>query len=301
MHDIDRALFEALPNESAAYGESENYAELGNTSEAEIYGEAGSYGEGENGDETEIYGEEETYGEDEVYGERSPEQGMESAVFGEWSPTGEEETYGGIDGRELALASELLAVNSEEELDRFLGNLIGSAVSAAKNFASSDAGRAVGKVLKDSARRALPQIGRAVGNYLSPGRGGDVGQHLGQAAAASFEGMQTEGLSQEDRELQNARAFVRYARATALNTARTSRRVSPNVAARRAATTAAQRYLPGLLRASDGTWAFPQRPCPPSQYSRGFPAGSSGPGTSRGSQSGRWVRRGRNIVLFGAG
>ncbi|MEU5844557.1 hypothetical protein [Rhodococcus sp. NPDC047139] len=292
MHDIDRALFEAMPNESATYGEDE------------IYGEQETYGEDEIYGEEEIYGEQETYGEEEIYGEQSLGQG-ESTEFGEWGTTGEEETYGGVDGRELALASELLALNSEDELDRFLGNLISGAVSAAKNFASSDAGRAVGKVLKDSARRALPQIGRAVGNYLAPGRGGDVGQRLGQAAAASFEtGLQTEGLSPEDRELQNARAFVRYARATALNTARTSRRVPPSLAARRAAVIAAQRYLPGLLRASGSWGTSAQRPSVSSPYNRDFPPGpvpGAGTNTPGRNQGGRWVRRGRNIVLFGAG
>ncbi|MEV0029833.1 hypothetical protein [Nocardia sp. NPDC050793] len=268
MHDIDRALFEAMPNESGTYGEEEFFGE------GEIYGEEESYGEGE----------EEFSGEGEIYGEESQEN--TGSIFGEWGSSGEEETYGEVDGQELALASELLALNSEEELDRFLGNLISGAITAAKNFASSDAGRAIGKILKDSARRALPHIGQAVGGYLSPDRGADVGKHLGRAAAASFEtGLQTEGLSAEDRELVNARAFIRYARAAARNLARTPRNVPPAIAARRAALLAAQRYLPGLTRPSAG----------PSGASR------SAQGSSRRNQGGRWVRRGRNIVLFGAG
>src|SRR3712207_3919182 len=48
------------------------------------------------------------------------------------------------DSRETALAAELLEVSIETELNRFLGNFLGKAVSAAKNFASSDVGKAVG-------------------------------------------------------------------------------------------------------------------------------------------------------------
>ncbi|MGV9947013.1 hypothetical protein [Rhodococcus aetherivorans] len=267
MHDIDRALFE-VSDEGGTYGEYTG----------ETYGET--------------YGEDESYGAAETYGVQAQDRESEDELLGEWGAFGENETYGEVDGRELALAAELLAVNSEEELDRFLGSLIGGAVSAARNFASSDAGRAVGRILKDSAQRALPQIGRAVGSYLAPGRGGDVGHRLGQAAAASFEAdLQTEGLSAEDRELQNARAFIRYARAAARNTASTSRRVPPAAAARRAAIQAAQQYLPGLLRP-------PTAATPTGGSSTTTPAGSP---TSDRSQGGRWVRRGRNIVLFGAG
>lgn len=163
----------------------------------------------------------------------------------------EEEEFGENEsfetGQEVALASELLEVSSEEELDRFLGNVLSSAVSAVRSFASSDAGRAVGGALKSAARQALPQLGGALG-------------------------LETEGLSAEDHEYQTARSFVRFASETAQRAAQAGRGTPPQVAAQQAATAAAQRHLPGLLRPHNGS----QR------------------------TEGRWVRRGNRIVIFDA-
>ena len=71
------------------------------------------------------------------------------------------------------------------------------------------AGQAVGNILKSSARRALPQLGQAVGDYFVPGTGGQAGRQVGKWLGSKFEtGLQLEGLSAEDRELETARAFV---------------------------------------------------------------------------------------------
>lgn len=70
---------------------------------------------------------------------------------------------------ELALASELLEISGEDELDRFLGRLVSGAVSAAKSFVKSDAGRAVGQILRSSAKRAPPDRSGGTG----PGRPSD--------------------------------------------------------------------------------------------------------------------------------
>jgi hypothetical protein len=242
MHDIDRVLFEVT---------------------GETYGEVGTSGE------EEVFGEEETF---ETYGE----------VFGEEETVGDREvleTYGEMVGegtsQEIALASELLEVTTEDELDRFLGNVLRSAVSAASSFARSDAGKALGGILKSAARKALPQIGKAVGDYVAPGSGGALGQRVGGWLGRQFElGLQTEGLSAEDREYQTARTFVRFATDAARRAAQTPASVQPGVAAQRAAVSAARRYLPGLVR-------------PPG-------------GRGQRRASGRWVRRGNNIVILGA-
>jgi hypothetical protein len=247
MHDIDRVLFEVT---GETFGEGETYGE------SEVFGEEETY-------ETfgEVFGEGETYetaGDREVY-----------ETFGEGEVVGEGTS------QEIALASELLEVSTEDELDRFLGNVLRSAVSAASNFARSDAGRAVGGILKSAARKALPHIGKAVGDYVVPGSGGAAGQRVGQWLGKQFElGLQTEGLSAEDREYQTARTFVRFATDAARRAAQTPTSVPPASAAQRAAVTAARRYLPGLTRPG------------------------SGPGGRR--KSGRWVRRGNNIVILGA-
>ncbi len=202
-------------------------------------------------------------------GEQSPFQAEDSYE--------NDEMWGETDGEtdELALAAELLAVTDEGELDQFLGSLARRAVSAAKDFAGSSAGKAVGNILKSAARKALPQLGQAVGNYIVPGAGGQAGRRMGQWLGTKFEsGLQLEGLSPEDRDLETARAFVRFATSTAQRAAAMPKSVPAPLAAQKAATAAARQHLPGLLKS---------------------PGKSGSP-----AESGRWIRRGRNIVILNA-
>jgi hypothetical protein len=185
------------------------------------------------------------------------------------------------DNRELALAGELLEINSEDELDQFLGKLVSSAVSAGRAFVKSDAGRAVGGLLKTAAKKALPQIGQAVGDYFVPGAGGAAGAKAGAFVGKAL-GLELEGLSGEDRQFEVSRAFVRFADEVARSAAAAPRSVPPAVAASRAASTAAAHHLPGLVPAV-------QRMRPP-----------GGPPTPGRPRSGRWVRRGSSIVLLNA-
>lgn len=244
MHDIDRALFEGQ-EEGVTWGE--------------------------------VMDEESGYSYEDEQSPFQTEQTYEDAG----------ELWGEADAQEadeLALAAELLAVTDEGELDQFLGSLARRAVSAARDFAGSDAGRAVGGILKSAARKALPQLGQAVGNYIVPGVGGQAGQQVGKWLGSRFEtGLQLEGLSAEDRDLETARAFVRFATSTAQRAAAMPKSLPGPLAAQKAATAAARQHLPGLLKR-------PGQPAQPGQ-----------PGQSRPSaDSGRWIRRGRNIVILGA-
>src|SRR4051794_35354352 len=115
------------------------------------------------------------------------------------------------DSRETALAAELLEVTNEAELDRFLGDFLGKAVSAVKNFASSDIGKAVGGVIKGVAKQALPQLGQIAGDLIAPGAGGAIGAKAGNWLGSRLElGLELEGLSAEDREFETAKAVVRF-------------------------------------------------------------------------------------------
>jgi hypothetical protein len=194
------------------------------------------------------------------------------------------EAEGGMyEALETELAGELLEISSEQELDRFLGKLLSTAVGAGKAFLASDAGKAVGGMLKGAAKQALPQIGRAVGDLISPGAGGDVGGQLGSAAASKL-GLELEGLSAEDRELEAAKAFVRFADETARIAEAAPPSVSPTAAAAHAGTVAAQHQLPGIA--------------PLVRQLR--PPGNDGGQAHFGPRSaGRWARRGSTIVLFG--
>lgn len=174
---------------------------------------------------------------------------------------------------ELTLATELLEVGSEAELEQFIGSLLSTAVGAAKRFAKSDTGRQLGGILKQAAKRALPVVGRGIGAAIDP-RFAAPGARAAQAVGSIF-GLELEGLSHEDREFETARAFVRFGTEAARRAAAAPPNAPPPAVARAAAATAATRYAPGLVR-----WLGP----PP------------GPGSGR---RGRWVRRGSSIVLFG--
>jgi len=174
---------------------------------------------------------------------------------------------------EIELATELLEVGSEYELEQFLGNLLSKVGGAVGNFVRSDTGRALGGILKNAAKQALPVLGRGIGQMISSGRGGDLGASAGRLAGQAL-GLELEGLSQEDREFETARQLVRLAaaavrRATAVPTG------DPMSVARRAFAGAARVYAPGLLQRlpgrSSGIWP----------------------------RGGRWIRRGRMIVLYG--
>lgn len=177
---------------------------------------------------------------------------------------------------EIEMAAELLAVSEERELDQFLGKLIRRAGRAVGKLIRSPTGQALTGLLKQTAQQALPMVRQAVGAYLGGPTGGDTGSQPGNVAGEIF-GLEVEGMSPEDQELQVAQRFVRLAGETASQAAQAPPTVPPQQAARAALVNAARQHAPGLL--SSG-------------------AGASRAG-SRGSQSGRWVRQGRKIILFG--
>ena len=90
----------------------------------------------------------------------------------------------------MELASELLEVTSEAELDRFLGDLISRAGQAVGKFVKSPEGQAIGGILKGAAKQVLPGIGSAVGGYFGGATGSktrrrcSVGRRQGLRAGA---------------------------------------------------------------------------------------------------------------------
>ncbi len=177
--------------------------------------------------------------------------------------------------QEMELASELLSVTNETELNHFLGDLIKKAAGAVGTIVKSPVGQALGGILKDAAKKALPIVGGALGGYFGGSGGADIGSKLASSAGRIF-GLELEGLSAEDREFEAARQFVRYGGAASARAVRAPQNIQPQIAAKMAATLAARRYIPGLSGAS-------LQPSQPALYGR----------------SGRWIRRGRKIILLG--
>lgn len=221
---------------------------------------------------------------DRTFMEYNPEtESYESEQFdyaeSQW--TGETgEVFGEAELTELA--TELLEVNNEAELNHFLGGLIRRAGSAFGQVVTSPVGQALGGILKGAARQALPIVGSALGGYLGGPTGVKIGGQLASGAGQIF-GLELEGLSHEDEAYEVAKQYVRFA-GDAVKNAITAPAGDPRAVAQAAVTQAAQRHAPGLLRGA----------APPA------PTGGVTPvqGIGRG-RSGRWVRRGNRIILYG--
>lgn len=209
--------------------------------------------------------------------------------FGESEWGGEMGQQGMLtEAEEMELASELLSVTNEAELEQFLGGFLKKAASFAGNVIRSPVGKAIGGALKGVAKKALPLAGGAIGGYFGGPLGAKIGSGLASAAGSAL-GLEAEGeLSGEDREFEGARTFVKVA-ADTVNRAAQARGGDPRQIAMQAATAAVRQHVPGLL--SKAGQALGQ----------GGQQGAMGgmAGGVRGN-AGRWVRQGRKIVLYGA-
>jgi hypothetical protein len=279
---MDRTTLEAWQEMDGL--EAGEYALAGET---EYYGpgQGEYYGQGEFLGESAYLGEAGYPGESGYLGER--EYLGEGGFFREAGLDGGGEIYGEAPGvfnenDEMALAAELLAVNSDEELDQFLGNLIRRASRVVGKAITSPVGRQIGGMLKSVAKRALPMVGGSLGNLLLPGIGGMVGSQLASRAGSMF-GLEVEGLSSEDQQFEIARRIVRLGGGAVGQALRAPYGRSPQQAARSAWLAAARRYAPGL--------AYPGiRPGIMGAYGAAYPSGQ---------RVGRWYRRGDRIVLIG--
>lgn len=187
------------------------------------------------------------------------------------------------EAEEIELAAELLSVASEAELDLFLGKLFKRAWRGIKKV-----GRFVGKiakplggVLKAVAKKALPFVGGALGSFIPiPGVGTALGSALGGAVSQAMES-EFAGLSPELQEFEIARRFVRLAGTAVRGAALAPSDQDPQEILRAALLDAARLHLPKLGAVE-------------------WPLAASGAGALRtGRRGGRWLRRGKDIVVLG--
>jgi hypothetical protein len=152
-----------------------------------------------------------------------------------------------FEANEFELATQLLGVTNEMEMEQFLGDVFKTIGHAAKSVINSPVGKALGGVLKSAAKTALPMVGSALGNMVLPGVGGALGGQLASMAGGAM-GLELEALSNEDRELEVAQRLVRVARQAAQNVAHTPIFVAPEQAARAAFGHALRQAAPEVLR-----------------------------------------------------
>jgi hypothetical protein len=209
------------------------------------------------------------------------------------------------------LAAELLSVSSEQELDHFLGKLISGAWRGIKKIGSV-VGKVVkpfGGILKAVAKKALPFLGSAVGSLIPiPGVGTALGGAVGTMVSKALE-TEYEGTSGEDREFEVAKRFVRLAGTAARQVALAKPGMDPQFAAITALNVAARRLASGLQVPQTAATMFDQTTgtcttCGGTMTDGGAP-NIIGPSplslaVAGPARSGRWMRRGRKIVLLGA-
>lgn len=188
---------------------------------------------------------------------------LEMFETGEGDVAGELEFEDELMGDEAVdeLAAELLEVQSEEELEEFLGALI----SGATRLIRSPVGRALVQGAKKVARQALPTVGGALGDAVGGSTGRSIGRRLGQLAASRFE--------LEAEELESARRVIQTVQSAAKVAGR-MRGGSPQAVAKRALSKAMTMH-------------------------RGASVGRRSSRRPASGQGGRWVRRGRSIIVMG--
>ena len=184
--------------------------------------------------------------------------------------------------QEIEMAAELLSLSQEGEVDQFLGKLLRRAGQAVGTFLPPGAGQALKGLLGQAAKKVLPIAGRAIGGYFGGPAGAAIGTKIADAGSQIF-GLEMEGMSGEDQELQVAQRFVRLAGDAATKAAEVASGAPPEQTARAALAAAARQHAPGLLRNGGAA---------PGGYM------GAGYGGWRG-RSGRWIRRGNKIVLLG--
>jgi hypothetical protein len=187
-----------------------------------------------------------------------------------------------IEAQEIDLAAELISAGGEQELDQFIGRMfrrLGRALPSGLT-------RSLGGLLKGVAKRALPIVGGALGTIVAPGVGTAVGRALGSAAGNLFEIPEGE-FPEGEMEFEVARRFVRLADEAIAQAAQMPPGSDPQLAAREALRRAAATHAPGLASALGQRAAF-----------AGAGAAGRMPAAGPRGRSGRWMRRGRAIILL---
>lgn len=205
-----------------------------------------------------------------MFMEYSPE--FENFEFEESEWSGESEIFN--EAELMELAGELMEVNSEAELDQFLGKLIKRAGRTLGRVVRSPLGRAVGGFLKGVAKKALPLAGTALGGMVGGPLGASIGSGLASAGGNAL-GLEMEMLNAEDQEFEGAKQFVRMGGEAVKSAISSPQGLNPHGIAQQAVTAAATKLAPGLLGKR------PEATIP----------------TNTAGRSGRWVRKGRHIIL----
>ena len=183
---------------------------------------------------------------------------------------------------EMELASRLMELESEEEFENFLGDII----SGVGGLLNSATGNSLGGFLKGAAKKLLPVAGTVLGGMVGGPLGAGLGGKLASTVAGSFE------MEANEMEWEAAKNFVKFAAEAAKNAAQSPEQ-DPHAAAQQATVEAAQKYAPELIGPSPMPAAEPMA----AQHPHGSCSCQHRHHHHR--HEGQWVRHGHEIVLYG--
>ena len=228
------------------------------------------------------------------------EFGFEMNEYENLGLQGESSAYGESESpfselQELELASELLGVSNEEELESYLGNTIQAAAAKASRQLKPHLKRLLGGLLKSAARHVVPLGGSTAKKIIEGPIGSAIGNQLASKIDSLF-GLELEGLSNEDREFEVARRFTRFAGDAARHAAQAQPHEHPHKIAKQAVLNAARRHAPGFVPAAERiierdrtiieTNGTEKQPYEENCHCE--------------RRAGRWIRDGQKIILLGA-
>jgi hypothetical protein len=155
----------------------------------------------------------------------------------------------------------------------------------------------------------LPIAGGALGTFVGGPAGGMIGSKLASMAGDAF-GLEWGELSPEDRDFEVARRYVRFAGEAAKKAAMAPPQADPQAVVKDALVDAARKFAPGLLAPAAGAGVAPgigatvaAPPSFPAAAGQPAPAGPActtcGATPCRHKRQGKWIRRGRHIILLG--
>jgi peptidoglycan hydrolase-like protein with peptidoglycan-binding domain len=196
---------------------------------------------------------------------------------------GEYELQSSSEIQEFGQAAELLAVTNEQELDHFLGDLISDIGKTASGYAGSAASQTMGGILKSAAKQVLPLLSMVLHGDSSGLAGVKAGGPL-MADGDKVFGLELGEMSQEDREFETARRYVKFARHAVKRATEADPDLPPAEQAKAAVVEAAKQYAPGLVSAAQSIVTGAEQ---------------SGVNHPRHKRSGHWFRKGNDIVIQG--
>ena len=242
------------------------------------------------------------------------------------------------EAEEMELAMELLSVSNEDEMEQFLGKMfkgIGRGLKKVGRFIGRKVLPKIGGAFKWLAKKALPIVGGALGSFIPiPGVGTALGKTLGSAVSKALE-MEFGELESDEAELEIARRVVRIAATTAQQASAAAPNAPPDASLHDALLAAIRTHLPTFAANEDELMAEAEAELgyegeaeyedeDEDEYEGEYDGedeyegegGDEGEyegegeyeaqqqiraaGPDRNGLSGRWIRRGRYIVVHGA-